>query len=94
MQAWLKKKGLAAAGKRAGKVAAEGVIETYIHAGSSLGVLIEVNCETDFVAKGEAFKELAADLAMQACSPPARSAPKCSAVVWCSVVYTPPTVAI
>jgi hypothetical protein len=67
MQAWLKKKGLAAAGKRAGKVASEGVIETYVHFGASLGVLIEVNCETDFVAKGDAFKELATSLAMQVC---------------------------
>ena len=65
MQVWLKQKGLASASKKASRVAAEGVVESYIHAGASLGVLIEVNCETDFVAKGETFKELAANLAMQ-----------------------------
>jgi elongation factor Ts len=70
MQAYLKKKGLASAGKKAGRIAAEGVIETYIHVGASLGVLIEVNCETDFVAKGEQFKELAANLAMQVAANP------------------------
>jgi translation elongation factor EF-Ts len=65
MQVWLKKKGLASANKKANRIAAEGVIETYIHAGANLGVLIEVNCETDFVAKGNTFKELAENLAMQ-----------------------------
>eukprot|EP01025_Chloroclados_australasicus_P021967 TRINITY_DN22865_c0_g3_i1.p2 TRINITY_DN22865_c0_g3~~TRINITY_DN22865_c0_g3_i1.p2 ORF type:complete len:242 (+),score=45.00 TRINITY_DN22865_c0_g3_i1:55-726(+) len=67
---FLRKKGLASAGKKAGRVAAEGVVTSYIHAGSSLGVLLELNCETDFVAKGDQFKELADDLAMQvaACS--------------------------
>jgi elongation factor Ts len=65
MQIWLKKKGLASANKKANRIAAEGVIETYIHAGANLGVLIEVNCETDFVAKGSTFKELAENLAMQ-----------------------------
>jgi len=64
-QVWLKKKGLASADKKAGRIAAEGVVASYIHAGSSLGVLIEVNCETDFVAKGEVLQELAADMAMQ-----------------------------
>jgi elongation factor Ts len=48
------------------------MIECYIHAGSALGVLVEVNCETDFVAKGAAFKELASDMAMQACFKPQR----------------------
>lgn len=70
VQEFLRKKGLASAGKKAGRIAAEGVIETYIHAGANLGVLIEVNCETDFVAKGAAFKELAADLAMQVAANP------------------------
>lgn len=65
VQAWLKKKGLASADKKAGRVAAEGLIASYIHAGSSLGVLIEVNSETDFVAKGDVMQELAADMAMQ-----------------------------
>ena len=62
---FLRKKGLASADKKAGRVAAEGAIGSYIHAGSSLGVLVEVNCETDFVARGEKFQELVNDLAMQ-----------------------------
>jgi len=62
---WLRKKGLASADKKAGRIAAEGAVGSYIHPGSRLGVLIEVNCETDFVARGDAFKELVADLAMQ-----------------------------
>jgi elongation factor Ts len=61
----LRTRGLAAAGKRAGKVAREGVVEAYIHLGGKLGVLIEVNCETDFVANTEEFRSLARDLAMQ-----------------------------
>ena len=55
---WLRKKGLASADKKAGRIAAEGAIGSYVHPGSRLGVLIEVNCETDFVARGDAFKEL------------------------------------
>jgi elongation factor Ts len=62
---FLRKKGAAVAEKRAGKSADQGVIESYIHAGSRIGVLIELNCETDFVAKTESFKNLAHDLAMQ-----------------------------
>ncbi len=62
---WLRKKGAASAQKKVGRATNEGVIEAYIHPGSRLGVLIEVNCETDFVAKTEAFKTLARDLAMQ-----------------------------
>jgi len=67
---FLRKKGLASADKKAGRVAGEGAIGSYIHAGSRLGVLVEVNCETDFVARGEKFKELVNDIAMQiaACS--------------------------
>ncbi len=61
----LRKKGIATAQKKAGREAHEGVIEAYIHPGSRLGVLVEVNCETDFVAKTEQFKTLARDLAMQ-----------------------------
>jgi elongation factor Ts len=64
-QALLREKGLAAAAKRAGKIAAEGVVESYIHMGGKLGVLIEVNCETDFVANTDEFRRLARDLAMQ-----------------------------
>lgn len=61
---YLREKGLAAAAKKAGRIAAEGVVESYIHMGGRIGVLVEVNCETDFVAKTDAFKELAKDIAM------------------------------
>jgi elongation factor Ts len=65
----LRKKGLASAEKKASRAAKEGIIETYIHLGSQLGVMVEVNCETDFVAKRPEFKELAKSVAMQvACS--------------------------
>ena len=62
---YLRKKGLADAKKRESREAKEGVVYAYIHPGSKLGVLIEVNCETDFVAKTDAFQELVRDLAMQ-----------------------------
>lgn len=62
---YLREKGLAAAAKRAGRTAAEGVIESYIHLGGKLGVLVEVNCETDFVARTPEFREFARDIAMQ-----------------------------
>ena len=62
---FLRKKGLADAKKRAGREAKEGVVGSYIHAGGKLGVLIEVNCETDFVAKNPLFQDLVKDLAMQ-----------------------------
>ncbi len=61
----LMEKGLASAAKRAGRDAAEGVIEAYIHTGSRVGSLVELNCETDFVARTAEFKALARDLAMQ-----------------------------
>lgn len=60
----LRKKGLAAAAKRAGRAAAEGAVGSYIHAGGKIGVLLEVNCETDFVARTEDFQELVRDIAM------------------------------
>ena len=60
----LRKKGLATAAKKAGRVASEGVVASYIHPGSRVGVLVEVNCETDFVAKTEEFQALVKDLAM------------------------------
>ena len=60
----LRQKGLAVAAKRAGRATSEGVIETYIHAGSKLGVMVELDCETDFVAKTDAFRGFARDLAM------------------------------
>jgi elongation factor Ts len=62
---FLRKKGLADAKKREGREAKDGVVHAYIHPGSRLGVLIEVNCETDFVAKTDAFQDLVKDLAMQ-----------------------------
>jgi elongation factor Ts len=60
----LRKKGLAAAAKKAGRAASEGVVHAYIHPGAKVGVLVEVNCETDFVAKTPEFQELAKDVAM------------------------------
>jgi len=62
---YLREKGLAAAAKRAGRTAADGVIASYIHAGGKIGVLIEVNCETDFVARTDDFQNLVKELAMQ-----------------------------
>jgi len=61
----LREKGLAAAAKKAGRVANDGLVEAYIHGGGRIGVLVEVNCETDFVARTEEFRTLARDLAMQ-----------------------------
>ncbi len=61
----LRKKGLASAAKKATRVAKEGIIGSYIHAGGKIGVLVEVNCETDFVAKTDDFKSLVKDIAMQ-----------------------------
>ncbi len=62
---WLRQKGLAAAGKKAGKVTAEGLVGSYIHTGGRVGVLVEINCQTDFVARNEAFQALVRDMAMQ-----------------------------
>ncbi len=67
---WLREKGIAAAAGRAGRVASEGSVGSYIHAGGKLGVLIEVNCETDFCAKSEAFLALVKNLAMQVAASP------------------------
>ena len=61
---YLRKKGMAAVEKRAGREASEGVVASYIHPGSRLGVLVEVNCETDFVARTDDFQQLSKDLAM------------------------------
>jgi len=61
---FLRKKGIATAEKRSGRAMTEGIIESYIHMGGKLGVLVEVNCETDFVAKNDDFKEFARNLAM------------------------------
>ena len=62
---WLRQKGLASAGKKLGRTTNEGLIASYIHAGSKVGVLIEVNCETDFVARNDEFKAMAKDLLLQ-----------------------------
>lgn len=61
---FLRKKGLATAAKRAGRAMSEGVVESYIHMGGKLGVIVEVNCETDFMAKNDDFKEFAKNVAM------------------------------
>jgi elongation factor Ts len=61
---WLREKGLSMAAKKAGRIAREGVISSYIHHGSRLGVLLELNCETDFVARTEDFQKLAQAIAM------------------------------
>ena len=62
---YLRKKGIASASKKAGRVAAEGAVFSYIHMGGKIGVLLELNCETDFVAKSDAFQELGHDIALQ-----------------------------
>ncbi len=62
---WLREKGLSTAAKKAGRVAREGVVTSYIHHGARLGVLLELNCETDFVARTDDFQQLARDLAIQ-----------------------------
>jgi len=67
---FLRKKGIAAAEKRSGRGTGEGIVEAYIHAGSKLGVMVELNCETDFVAKNPEFKELARSVAMQVAASP------------------------
>lgn len=63
--AWLRAKGLSTAAKKAGREAREGVVTSYIHHGGRLGVLLELNCETDFVARTDDFQQLARELAMQ-----------------------------
>ena len=65
---WLREKGMASANKRAGKTASEGAVASYIHMGGKIGVLAEINCETDFVARGDLFQELCKDLCLQICS--------------------------
>jgi len=62
---YLREKGLAQAAKKAARVAAEGIVDAYIHGDGRIGVLVEVNCETDFVAKTEEFRELVREIAMQ-----------------------------
>ena len=62
--AFLREKGLASAAKKSGRIASEGTVGSYIHMGGKIGVLVEVNCETDFVAQNEAFQTFVKDLAM------------------------------
>lgn len=61
---WLREKGMAKAAKKADRIAAEGLVTSYIHMGGKIGVLLEVNCETDFASKSEAFVQLCKDIAM------------------------------
>ena len=67
---WLRKKGIASAEKKSGRTAAEGQVGSYIHTGGRVGVLVEVNCETDFVARREEFKDLVQNIAMQVAACP------------------------
>ncbi len=67
---WLRQKGIANAEKKSGRTAAEGAIGSYIHTGSRVGVLLELNCETDFVARGDLFQGLLRDVAMQVAACP------------------------
>jgi elongation factor Ts len=64
----LRKRGVASAAKKAGRVATEGAVGSYVHAGGKIGVIVEVNCETDFVARHAEFLQLVHDLAMQICA--------------------------
>jgi len=70
---WLREKGIASAAKRSSRVASEGTVGCYLHAGGKLGVLVEVNCETDFAAKGPDFQTLVKEIAMQI----AATSPRC-----------------
>jgi elongation factor Ts len=82
---WLRQKGIATAEKKSGRTAAEGAIGSYIHTGARVGVLVEVNCETDFVARGEIFQELLRNVAMQIAA--------CPGVEYVNTSQIPPEVA-
>lgn len=69
---WLREKGMASASKRAGRTASEGAVCSYIHMGGKIGVLVEINCETDFVARGDLFQEFGKGVCLQICSAGAR----------------------
>lgn len=62
---YLREKGMATAAKKAGRIASQGIVDTYIHLGGKIGVMVEVNCETDFVARGDMFKEFVHNVALQ-----------------------------
>jgi elongation factor Ts len=64
-RAWLRNRGAAIAEKKAGRDASQGMVDSYIHAGGRIGVIVEVNCETDFVARSDDFRKLAHEIAMQ-----------------------------
>lgn len=81
---WLRQKGITSAEKKAGKITAEGLVGSYIHTGGRVGVLVEVNCQTDFVARNEAFQALVKDVAMQIAA--------CPNVEYVKVEDIPPTV--
>lgn len=66
--AWLRERGIAKAAKRADKAASEGAVTSYIHMGGKIGVLAEINCETDFVARGDEFQQFCRDVCLQICS--------------------------
>ncbi len=66
--AWLREKGMASAAKRQDRSASEGAVTSYVHMGGKVGVLAEINCETDFVARGEEFQTLCKDICLQICS--------------------------
>ena len=66
---WLREKGIAAAAKKQSRIASEGAVASYIHMGGKIGVLVEINCETDFVAKTDAFQEICHDVALQIPAP-------------------------
>lgn len=83
---WLRQKGIASADKKSGRTAAEGLVHSYIHFGGRIGVLVEVNCETDFVARGERFKDLVNDVAMQIAA--------CPNVEYVKVEDIPPAIAL
>ncbi|MBW4659401.1 MAG: translation elongation factor Ts [Drouetiella hepatica Uher 2000/2452] len=83
---WLRQKGITSAGKKAGKVTAEGLVGSYIHTGGRVGVLVEINCQTDFVARNEAFQVLVRDIAMQIAA--------CPNVEYVKVEDIPPDVVI
>jgi elongation factor Ts len=66
--AWLKEKGLATAAKKADRATGQGLIETYVHGGGRIGAMVEVNCETDFVARNDDFKKFVKEVALQVAS--------------------------
>nr|YP_010337889.1 elongation factor Ts [Timspurckia oligopyrenoides]UNJ17474.1 elongation factor Ts [Timspurckia oligopyrenoides] len=80
----LRQKGLASANKKSGRTAAEGIIESYIHTGGKIGIMLELNCETDFVARRQEFQSLARDIAMQIAA--------CPSVEYISIKEVPPQV--